>query len=117
DILDMNITQVSTLLKNKAISPLEVTKKVLKEIESTNKRTNAFITICWESAMEDAKRAEREMMQGEYRGALHGIPLSVKDNISVQNVRYTSGSSVYQDRISKQDATVVKQLRSEGAII
>jgi len=70
-----------------------------------------------DQAYEDAERLERELRTGLYRGPLHGIPIGVKDIVSVKGVRTTAGSKVLADYVSQEDATVVEQLHKNGAII
>lgn len=117
NILDLSIMQISSLIKNKEVSPVQITDKLLSEIAEVNKINNAYITVCTESAVNEAKKAEKEILNGNYRGPLHGIPISIKDNVSVKNTRCTSGSIIYKDYISQNDAPVVEYLRSNGAII
>lgn len=117
NISELSILQIASLIKEKDISPVEITKNLLDKIEKVNKTNNAFITICKETALREAKVAENEIMNGNYKGPLHGVPLSIKDNISVKDTRCTSGSLINQDYISENDAPVIKHLRSNGAII
>jgi len=117
NLLNLTISNLSTLIKEKAVSPLEITKRILNEIKKQNKMNNTFITVRYEDALAEARAAEDAIMQGKYQGALHGIPLSLKDNISVKNTACTSGSNLYRNRISQGDAFIVDQLRASGAII
>src|SRR5699024_11583487 len=78
---------------------------------------NTFITVCYEDALAEARAAENAIIQGKYQGVLHGIPLSLKDNISVKNTACTSGSNLYRHRISKKNAFIVNQLQASGAFI
>src|SRR5699024_2191646 len=108
NISELSILQIASLIKEKDISPVEITKNLLDKIENVNKTNNAFITICKETALREAKVAENEIMNGNYKGPLHGVPLSIKDNISVKDTRCTSGSLINQDYISENDAPVIK---------
>lgn len=117
DILQLSLSEVSSLIKKSEVSPVEVTRQAINEMKENNQDTNIFITICEESALEAARCAENEIRNGVYKGPLHGVPLSMKDNISVQNIRCTSGSILYKDHMSEEDALVVQKLRSAGAII
>src|SRR5690625_1535112 len=117
NLLNLTISNLSTLIKEKTVSPLEITKRILNEIEKQNKMNNTFITVRYEDALAEARAAEDAIMQGKYQSALHGIPLSLKDNISVKNTACTSGSNLYSNRISQGDAFIVDQLRASGAII
>src|SRR5699024_10740266 len=68
-------------------------------------------------ALAEARAAENAIIQGKYQGVLHGIPLSLKDNISVKNTACTSGSNLYRNRISQKNAFIVDLLRASGAVI
>jgi aspartyl-tRNA(Asn)/glutamyl-tRNA(Gln) amidotransferase subunit A len=82
-----------------------------------NPALNAFITVPAESALADARTAEAEILRGEWRGPLHGIPISLKDLIDTAGVRTTSGSALHKDRVPIEDAEVVRRLRNAGAVI
>lgn len=116
-ITNMKLLELATLIKNKKISPVEVTEQLLKRIHLDNEQSNTFITVRHEEALKEAKLAEKEILNDMYQGALHGIPLSIKDNIAVKNTKLTNGSKIYQNYLSKGDAPVVEQLRSNGSII
>src|SRR5207247_1981420 len=70
-----------------------------------------------ELAREQAREAEREIAAGRYRGALHGIPVAVKDLFATAGIRTTAGSRILRDWIPEADATVVRQLRDAGAVL
>ena len=70
-----------------------------------------------ESAMAEARRAEAEILRGEWRGALHGVPVALKDLIDTAGVRTTAASALYKDRVPSRDAEVVRRLRQAGAVI
>lgn len=116
-MLELSIAEITSFIKNKKVSPVEITETVLQNISEVNSSDHIFISVLYETAIAEAQLAEKEIMQGEYKGPLHGVPISVKDNISVKNTRRTCGSILEQNQISKEDAFVVKQLRSKGAII
>ncbi|MFD1707372.1 amidase [Siminovitchia sediminis] len=89
----------------------------IKKIEEKNGENNAFISVSSKIALEEAKNAEKEILSGNYRGPLHGIPLALKDNISVKSLFCTNGSIIDKNNMAHNDAFLVKQLRHEGAII
>ena len=111
------IETLSGLLAKKKISPVELTKLYLARIERLNPKLNAFITVASESALAEAQSAERELLRGKRRGALHGLPVALKDNISTRNLRTTMGSAILRDFVPREDATVVRKLRQAGAIL
>src|ERR1700720_1375423 len=111
------IQALSALLAKRKISPVELTQLYLSRIERLNPKLNAFLTEGSESALAEARVAERELLRGRRRGALHGIPVALKDNIWTQNLRTTMGSLILRDFLPSEDATVVRKLRRAGAIV
>ena len=112
-----SITEVSEAIRQKKVSPVEITKACLKRIERLNPKLNAFITITGEQALKEAKSAETEIRNGKWKGLLHGIPIALKDNIDTAGVLTTAASAVYKDRIPKEDAELVKKLKKAGAVL
>jgi aspartyl-tRNA(Asn)/glutamyl-tRNA(Gln) amidotransferase subunit A len=109
------ITAVGSLLRTRAISPVELVNGCLARIEA-RRELNAFITVLGDAALADARRAEAEIAAGRYRGPLHGVPVSVKDLVDVAGTDTTSGSAV-PPRRGVPDAPVVARLREAGAIL
>jgi aspartyl-tRNA(Asn)/glutamyl-tRNA(Gln) amidotransferase subunit A len=112
-----SIEALSTLLAKKQVSPVELTRLYLSRIERLNPKLNAFITVASESALAEARAAEKELLRGRRRGALQGIPIALKDNIYTQNLLTTMGSLILRDFVPSEDATVVRKLRRAGAIV
>src|SRR5699024_6667010 len=112
-----SIEHLAPLLKNKHISPVELTKSVLFQADTENELLNAYISIYRNQALEDAKQAEKEILNNAYRGALHGIPIGLKDNLYMKNKITTMGSKIHQNFKPDFDATVVQKLKESGAIL
>jgi aspartyl-tRNA(Asn)/glutamyl-tRNA(Gln) amidotransferase subunit A len=112
-----SIVETSELLRKRELSPVELTKNCLARIEKLNPRLNAFITITADSALAQARSAEAEILQGRWRGPLHGIPLALKDLIDTVGVRTTAASALFKDRIPAKDAEVVHRLKNVGAVL
>jgi len=104
-------------IKARQVSPVEVTRTILERIEASQPVLNAFITICSERAMDEARQAEQAIMDDKPLGALHGIPFSVKDLVSTKDVRTTFGSAILKDNTPHADAVVVQRLRQAGGIL
>jgi aspartyl-tRNA(Asn)/glutamyl-tRNA(Gln) amidotransferase subunit A len=117
DIEAMTIGEVSQHIRSKKLSPVELTNMFLQRIKSLNPVLNAYVTLTEERACADAKAAEKEISRGKYRGPLHGIPVSIKDNLATRGVRTTAGSKVLAEWVPDHDATVVERLKNAGAII
>src|ERR1700686_3626652 len=111
------IAELAPRLRRKEVSPVEVARACLDRIEQFNPALNAFITVTAEAALAEARAAEIEISRGEWRGPLHGIPVALKDLIDTAGTRTTAASGLYQNRVSAQDAEVVRRLRRAGAVI
>jgi aspartyl-tRNA(Asn)/glutamyl-tRNA(Gln) amidotransferase subunit A len=111
------IQQLSRQIRNRSVSPVELTRDCLTRIENLNPKLNAFITVLADSALDDARRAEQEILRGNYRGPLHGIPIGLKDILDTAGTRTTAATALFKDRIPTEDAEVVRRLRAAGAII
>jgi len=117
DLEKLTIAGLAPEIKSRKISPVELTRLFLDRIERLNPVLNAYVTVTADDALAQAKRAEEEIAQGRYRGPLHGIPFSIKDNIATQGVRTTAGSKVLDNWIPDFDASVVARLKDAGAMI
>ena len=113
----LTISDLWPRLRSREISPVEITRECLSRIEKLNPALNAFITVTPESALREARTAEDEIGRGEWRGPVHGIPISLKDLIDTAGVRTTSASKLHEKRIPADDAEVVRRLRTAGAVI
>jgi aspartyl-tRNA(Asn)/glutamyl-tRNA(Gln) amidotransferase subunit A len=109
------IVDVAPLVRSGAISPVDLVRGCLAQIDART-GVNAFITRMDADALDAARRAETEIRAGSYRGALHGIPVSIKDLIDVAGTKTTAGSSVPASEATR-DAPVVARLRNAGAIV
>src|ERR1700677_3885729 len=111
------IVELAPRLRRKEISPVELTRACLDRIEKLNPALNAFITVSADSALAEARAAEKEIVRGEWRGPLHGIPVALKDIIDTAGTHTTADSALFQGRIPTEDAEVAKRLRQAGAVI
>ncbi|MDX6578257.1 MAG: aspartyl-tRNA(Asn)/glutamyl-tRNA(Gln) amidotransferase subunit [Blastocatellia bacterium] len=116
-MIDLSISEAADLLRQKKISPVDLATACLERIERLNPVLNAFITVTHEGAMAQARVAEDEIHRGQWRGALHGIPIGLKDLIDMAGVRTTCGSALFADRVPSEDAFVVERLKRAGAVL
>ncbi|MBN6185749.1 Asp-tRNA(Asn)/Glu-tRNA(Gln) amidotransferase subunit GatA [Aneurinibacillus sp. BA2021] len=117
DVLKSSLTHLSSRIRKKELSPVEVVDELVKRVEAVNPALNAFITVAAEEALHAAKQAETEIMRGQWKGPLHGVPLGVKDLIYTKGLRTTMGSKLYENFVPDRDATVVEKLKHAGAIL
>lgn len=111
------IADVALLIERRELSSQELVSEVLGQIARLEPKLHSFITVFEESAMSGARAADEAIGQGGYRGALHGIPIAVKDNLAVAGWPTTNGSVLWAQHVTSFDATAVSQLRAEGAVI
>jgi len=117
DLTTLTIAEASRQMASKEFSPVELIQAALERIATLNPQLNAFITVLEDQARAAAKAAEREIMSGQRRGPLHGIPIALKDLCATKGVRTTSGSKILQDYIPLDDATVASRLADAGTIL
>lgn len=110
-------SELARQIRHGEVSPVEVVRAHIDRIVECNERTNAFVTLCKEEAIERARMAERELESGEEVGPLHGVPIGIKDLQPVAGVRCTYGSKLYADNIPDSDSQLVRSLKDSGAIV
>ena len=105
------------LYANRDLTVTEVITSVFDEIDRSDATIRAFITLCRERALEEARRTDSRIAAGEPLGALTGIPVAIKDNMNVRDVPTTCGSKILERYVPPYSATAVERLRSAGAIV
>jgi aspartyl-tRNA(Asn)/glutamyl-tRNA(Gln) amidotransferase subunit A len=99
------------------MSAAELTEQCLRRIDAENSRLNAFILVMKEAARQQARNADKELSEGNDRGPLHGVPISIKDLIDIQGTATTAASLVRQGHVADADASAIKSLRDAGAVL
>lgn len=115
-LFDLTIAEAAQGLCTGALSPVALTESCLARIAALDGTLHTFITVTAQSALEEARQAERDIAAGRYRGPLHGIPIAHKDLIATRGVRTTAHSRQLAHWIPDEDAEVVVRLRDAGAI-
>ena len=105
------------MVRERAISPVELVEAHLRQIETHNPRLNAFVTVRAEEALAAARHAETAVQRGEVLGLLHGVPITVKDSFDMAGLPTLCGSRFRSGHRAAADATAVARLRGAGAII
>jgi aspartyl-tRNA(Asn)/glutamyl-tRNA(Gln) amidotransferase subunit A len=113
----LSITEASRGLRRKQFSPVELAQACLKRIESIDGKLHSFITVTADLALEQARKAEHELLAGADKGSLHGIPLALKDLYATQKIRTTCHSAVLQDWVPDHDATAASKLGEAGIVL
>ena len=121
-LCDLSLAQAAELVRQRKLSPVELTQAHLERIERVDPQLNSYITVTAEAALQQAQQAELELQRGQTQagrplGPLHGLPLAVKDLYETQGVRTTAGTKHYSDYVPAEDAVVVGKLKAAGAIL
>jgi len=111
------ISETAQLIETGQLSPIELTQAHLDLIEATDPELNSFITLLADRAIEQAASAEEEISAGYYRGALHGIPIGLKDLYYTKDIPTTVGSRILRDFVPDYDAAVVEKFDDAGAVL
>jgi aspartyl-tRNA(Asn)/glutamyl-tRNA(Gln) amidotransferase subunit A len=117
DVLGLTVTEQSARIRARAVSPVALVEATLARIERVAPRLNCFVTVTADLAREEARRAERELAAGRWRGPLHGIPYGLKDLVDTKGIRTTYGARPFTRRVPDEDAAVVTRLRDAGAVL
>jgi len=117
DLTALTLSEAAALVRQRELSPVELTRAHLERIEALNPVLNCFITITADAATQRASQAEAAIQHGEIWGPLHGLPVALKDLFETQGVRTTAGSKLFENYIPPADAAVVEKLQAAGAII
>ncbi len=116
-LCNMAISELHELLRKKKISSLEITTQYLNRIKQTDDKINSFITVLEEDAVNHAIEADKIISKNDDFSALTGIPVGIKDLISTKDVRTTCGSKILHNYSPPYDATVIRKLKENNAVI
>ena len=114
---NLTISKTHQGLIKKEFSALEVCQAYLEKLKKEDKKINAFLTVTENLALSQAKKVDEMILEGREIPILAGIPMAVKDNMLVENIRCTAGSKILENYIAPYDATVIKKLKVKGVVI
>jgi aspartyl-tRNA(Asn)/glutamyl-tRNA(Gln) amidotransferase subunit A len=117
DLSKLTIERVHEGLKNKEFSCKELTEAHLEQAKKENEKYNFMVTITEEEALEQAEKVDKKIAQGEELGILEGVPYCLKDIFCTKGVKTTFSANITKEFVPPYDATVVKMLKDEGAVL
>jgi len=104
-------------LRKQELSSQELTLAAFQRISETDDKIHAYITLCRDVALEQAKQADERLKRGGNTPPLLGVPIAVKDNFLTRGMRTTCASNILGNFIPPYDATAIKRIRAAGAVI
>jgi amidase len=116
EICFMTSTKLAARIRAGDLSASEVMEAHLDQIEHTNPRVNAIVTLMPEKAIEEARAADERLTRGLPVGPLHGLPVAHKDLVPTGGIRTTFGSRIFEDHVPEENALIVERLKGAGAI-
>src|SRR5579883_1841486 len=117
DLTGLTVIAAGHAIAARELSPVELARAHLDRIQELNPELNAYLTVTPESALQQARRAEREVAAGQSRGPLHGVPFALKDIYQTRGVRTTAGSRLFERWVPDEDATTYARLREAGGVL
>jgi len=117
DLAFYSISELAALIKSRQITSEKLTRFYLERLKKFGPKLECVVTLTEDLAIQQAKRADKEIAAGKYRGPLHGIPYGAKDLLAVRGIPTTWGAAPYTNQIFDFDATVIKRLEQAGAVL
>src|SRR3954464_1464744 len=117
ELWKLSAVDLSGGIRRRDYSCTDVVTNVLERIRTRNPELNAITVDCSSDALADAGRADEAVRRGDVLGELHGIPVTIKENVDQQGKATPNGIPAFANLIAPADAPVVANLRRAGAII
>ena len=117
EILAFDVANLAEKIRTKELSPIEITEAYLERIDAIDKKILAYITVTGDDARVAARKAEDEIMLGNWRGPFHGVPIALKDLVYTKNILTTGGSKILAEFKPDHDATVWTRLARAGSVL
>ena len=117
DIIYQSAKSIAQAIQDRDVSAVEVVQAHLDRIDEVNDRLNAVVKLCADRALEEAREADAALARGESKGALHGVPMTLKDSLDTEGVVTTYATLGRRTTVPERDSTVAARLRGAGAIL
>jgi len=117
DLIYQSASALARALRARELCARELVEACLARIDEVNPRINAVVQRVDERALDEADECDRLAARGRFRGALHGVPITVKDSFDTAAIVSTGGTLGRRDHVPRQDAPVVARLRAAGAVL
>lgn len=112
-----SVGELAVLVQTRQITSERLTQFFLERLRRIGPQLACVVTLTEDLALTQARRADREIAAGQYRGPLHGIPYGAKDLLAVKGIPTTWGAAPYTNQVFDFDATVIQRLETAGAVL
>lgn len=117
DIIYWSAARMAREIRGGSLTSREIVTACLNRIETVNQQINAVVQLCAERALDEADALDRAAQKGDFRGPLHGVPITIKDSLDTEGVISTGGTLGRKHYLPEQDAPVVARMRHAGAVL
>ncbi len=117
ELYELTVSEASALIARREVSPLDVTKAVLRRIEAVESKVRAFVTLAPDRAIAMAGSAEKELRTAGRAGSLLGIPLAIKDNLCTRGILTTCASKMLSNFVPPYESTATSRLLESGYVL
>lgn len=117
DLHYLGLLEIGRHIQSRELSSVDVTRAMLERINALDPKLKSYVTVMSDRALADARRADEEISKGQSRGALHGVPIAVKDLFWTTDAPTTHGMPLNRGFMATDDATAVARLREAGAVL
>jgi aspartyl-tRNA(Asn)/glutamyl-tRNA(Gln) amidotransferase subunit A len=117
DCWKLDIAAVAERISSRSLSPVALTEMMLDRVARIDPKLSSYVTVLADDAIHSARQSQTEIASGKYRGALHGVPIAIKDIYDVKGIRTTACSRARENYVPAEDSTVVRKFREAGAVI
>jgi amidase len=117
ELIHLPVWNMARKIRERELTSKELVQACLDRIELVNPRLNAVVQLAGEQALEEAGKADKELKAGNIRGALHGVPMTLKDSFDSKGIVSSGGTLGRANEIPRKDATVLTRLKQSGAVL
>lgn len=117
ELFFLSAGEASRLIQARKLSPVELTEAFLARIAAIDDKTHSYLTVMADAALDAARRAEKDILAGRWKGPLHGLPYAVKDNYYTRGVRTCAASRLLLDHVPSYNAAAIDKLEAAGAVL
>ncbi|MCK5462578.1 MAG: amidase, partial [Bacteroidales bacterium] len=109
--------ELADMISSGQATSTEIVKDHLAQINKHNPGLDAVVILLEEEALKEAAQCDEEARQGQYRGPLHGVPMTIKEQYWLKGTKTTVNFKMFKDWTAREDAVIVDRLRKAGAVI